>query len=171
MHSSRPCIVSRYETIPLIGISEDCLGNPFTALSWTTPYRQDYSEDHTKPVQHKANPITEMARSSTSPFPTPSQPPSRRSTRLRTPVNLNTNSISQDSRHSFSTSNDHNPGSDVQSCASSVLVKLAALNYRKLANGNNLRSVLLQKKPLSNKNQKHGNGIKEHRRLATMNLI
>ncbi|POW22387.1 hypothetical protein PSHT_01352 [Puccinia striiformis] len=62
-----------------------------------------------------------MARSSTSPFPTPSQPPSRRSTRLRTPVNLNTNSISQDSRHSFSTSNDHNPGSDVQSCASSVL--------------------------------------------------
>ncbi|KAI7955077.1 hypothetical protein MJO28_005477 [Puccinia striiformis f. sp. tritici] len=62
-----------------------------------------------------------MARSSTSPFPTPSQPPSRCSTRLRTPVNLNTNSISQDSRHSFSTSNDHNPGSDVQSCASSVL--------------------------------------------------
>ncbi|KNE98356.1 hypothetical protein PSTG_08432 [Puccinia striiformis f. sp. tritici PST-78] len=88
-----------------------------------------------------------MARSSTSPFPTPSQPPSRRSTRLRTPA-VTFNLVLQ-----------------------VFFVKLAALNYRKLANGNNLRSVLLQKKPLSNKNQKHGNGIKEHRRLATMNLI
>ncbi|POW00249.1 hypothetical protein PSHT_13124 [Puccinia striiformis] len=64
-----------------------------------------------------------MARSSTSPFPTPSQPPSRRSTRIRTPVNVNLSSTrpSQDSCHSSSTSDNHDPGSEIQSRASSVL--------------------------------------------------
>ncbi|KAI7956356.1 hypothetical protein MJO29_007755 [Puccinia striiformis f. sp. tritici] len=64
-----------------------------------------------------------MARSSTSSFPTPSQPPSCRSTWIRTPLDVNLSSTrqSQDSRHSLSTGDDHNPGSEIQSRASSVL--------------------------------------------------